>query len=284
MLDLKRTLKLISGGLLNPQQTWQEYLPDAGDWQKTALLLTVPLIVVAATGAYLLGLLGSDVSIMGRFRPTLVATLLTMVSSLVAAAVIALVFSVFAGVFGGKNNFAKGLAATTFAFIPGYIGQATMWLPWVGTLVSLGLFIYGMVLLWKVIPVYLDVPDGRRTGHYILSLLACIVAMFILSATLGRFLIPSMGAPAFSDFSRSNTPNSSSSPTVFGGLVRQGELMAAAEEDRYDPPGNGRLTKKQVAEFARVMARTEELQERKMQDLKQLAEKAEKNNSLYKAG
>ncbi len=64
---------------------------------------------------------------------------------------------------------------------------------------------------------------------------------------------------------------------MFGGVARQAELMTAAGEDRYDPPSNGRLSKNQVREFIRVMERTEELQEQKMAQLKELAEKADKD-------
>lgn len=280
MVDLKRTLSLISGGIFDSEQTWRNYLPEADNWQKTALLLTVPLIILAAVGAYIFGFLGGEASFFGRFRPTIVSTILTMITSAIAAVVIAFVVSALAGAFGGKNSFALGLAATTFAFIPGYIGQAVAWLPWVGGLLAFGLFIYGMVLLWKIIPIYLDVPGGKRTGHFILSLLAAIVAMFILSMTIGRLLMPSMGGAEFGGFSDSTSPDSRAPSGMFGGIARQAELMDAAGEDRYDPPSNGRLSKDQVREFIRVMERTEELQEQKMENLKELAEKADKDEAV----
>lgn len=193
MIDLNRTLSLVSGGLLDSEKTWRGYLPEADNWQKTASLLTGPLIVFAAVGAYIFGLLGSDVSLFGQFRPTIVSTILTMISSAIAAGVVAFVFSAMAGAFGGKNDFAHGLAATSFAFIPSYLGQAVTWLPWIGGWLAFGLFIYGFVLLWKVLPIYLAVPDGKRAAHYILSLVLSIVAMVIFSMTIGRLLFPSMG-------------------------------------------------------------------------------------------
>ncbi len=277
MVDLQRTLSLIRGGIFDSEQTWRNYLPEADNWQKTALLLTVPLIIFAAVGAYLFSFLGGEMSFFGRFRPTIVSTILTMIASAIAAAAVAFVVSALAGAFGGKSSFALGLSATTFAFIPGYIGQAVAWLPLIGGLLAFGLSIYGLVLLWKIIPIYLEVPDGKRTGHYILSLLASIVAMFILSMTIGRALMPSMGGPGFGGFSDSRGPDSSAPTGMFGGVARQAELMNAAGEDRYDPPSNGRLSKNQVREFIRVMVRTEELQKQKMAQLKELSEKADKD-------
>ncbi len=280
MIDLQRTLKLISGGLFDPEKTWRTYLPEAKNWQKTALLLTGPLIVLAALAAYVFGFLGSDLSMFGRFRPTIVSTLLSIVTGGIAAAVIALVISLLAGAFGGKNSFALGLAATTFAFIPGYLGQAVTWLPWIGGLLSIALSIYGLVLLWKIIPIYLAVPDGKRVGHYILSLVVTIVAMVIISMTVGRFLYPTMGGPSFGgqfDVPRSGSPASGG---LYGGIARQAELMSAADEDEYDPPSSGRLSRDQVLEFVRVMRRSEAVEQERLADLKEIAERAENDGDL----
>ena len=280
MIDLNRTLSLIKGGIFDPEKTWRDYLPDAENWQKTAFLLTGPLILIAAVVAYLLGLLGSDVSMFGRFRPTIVSTIMTMVSSAIVAVVVAWVVSALAGAFGGKSGFGLGLAATTFAFIPGYVGQALIWLPWIGGLLSFGLFIYALVLLWKAIPVFLAVPDSKRVGHYILSLVASIAAILIFSMTIGRFIGPTVSGPSFGDMFDASDSDTVSGGGLYGGLARQAELMAAADEDRYDPPSNGRLSEDQVREFIRVMNRSEELQQRKMKKLEQLAEKAERDEDV----
>ncbi len=246
MIDLARTFSLIRGGVFDPEKTWRDYLPEAEDWQKTAFLLTGPLIVLSAVAAYLIGLLGSGVSMFGLFRPTIISTVVSMVSSAVAAGVVAFIVSALAGAFGGKGSFALGLAATTFAFIPGYIGQAVLWVPWVGGLFALGLFIYSLVLLWKVIPIYLGVPDGKRTGHFILSIIGAIAAMIVLSITLGRFIGPSMPGPSFDRMPGSSSRDAPAHGGLYGGMARQAELMAAAEEDRYEPPSNGRIRKSQV--------------------------------------
>ncbi|MDJ0748227.1 MAG: Yip1 family protein [Woeseiaceae bacterium] len=280
MIDLARTFSLIRGGVFDPEKTWRDYLPEADDWQKTALLLTGPLIILSAVAAYLIGFLGSGVSLFGQFRPTIMTTIVAMISSAIAAGVVAFIVGALAGAFGGKGNFALGLAATTFAFIPGYIGQAVLWVPWVGGLLALGLFIYSLVLLWKIIPIFLGVPDGKRTGHFILSLIGSVAAMIVLSITLGRFMGPSMPGPSFGGMPDMSSPGSSVDGGLYGGLARQGELMAAAEEDRYEPPSNGRVSKSQVREFIRVMQRTEELQQQKMKQLEELAERAENDEEV----
>lgn len=281
MFDLNRTVQLIKGGLFDSEATWQSYLPEADNWQKTAMLLTGPLIILAAVLGYVVGLVGSDASVFG-FRPTIQSTIIGIITGAVAAAVVALIFSVMAGMFGGKSSFARGLAATSFAFIPGYLGQVLAWLPWIGGLVALGLFIYALVLLWRIIPVYLEVPDGKRTGHYILSLVATIVVMVVISVLLRPVMGPSTSG--FGDVWQPSSGSSSSGSSgvggVLGGAMRQAELMAAAEEDRYDPPSDGKLDEDQVEAFIRVVARAEELLNEKRERLVEISEKADRDEEL----
>jgi hypothetical protein len=79
MLDLNRTIALTKGALFDAEPTWRAYLPEAGDWQKTAFLLTGPLIIASVVIAYLLGLVSSDMSLFG-LRPTIVSSLLNVVT------------------------------------------------------------------------------------------------------------------------------------------------------------------------------------------------------------
>lgn len=278
MIDLNRTLQLVRGALFDAEATWRTYLPEAGDWKKTALLLTLPLVVAAAVIGYLIALIGSDTSIFAPFRPTLMTSALSIVTGAVAAAIFAFIYSAFSGLLGGKTGFGLGLAATTLAFVPGYLGQALSWLPWIGWLLGLGLAIYSLVLLWRIIPIYLEVPDSKRAVHYIVSLIACIAVMFILSTTIMRPFYPSdIGSP-FEGMSGSDSGGSASG--LFGGIARQAELMEAAEKDSYSPPKDGKLTDRQVKEFIRVMERVDEAMADKEEQMRNIAERAEKDEQM----
>lgn len=279
MFDLTRTLELVKGALFDAETTWRAYLPEAGDWKKTAFLLTGPLIVASTVIAYLLGLTSSDASIFGQFRPTITSSVFNIIAGAIAAGVIAFIVSSLAGVFGGKNSFALGLAAITLAFVPGYVGQALAWLPWIGGPLALGLAIYGLVLLWRIIPIYLEVPQSKRAGHYILSLIASIVVMAIIGNVAGPIVYGSSPGTTMGGMSQTESPGSRTGG-MFGGAIRQAELMAAAEEDRYSPPSDGEVTDRQVQEFIRVMDRAAELQADKEKRLQALAEKADRDEQM----
>lgn len=277
MIDLNRSLGLIKGALVDPEATWQGYLPESDDWKRTAALLTGPLIVLSALLGYVLGLVSSGASVFG-FRPTILSTIAGIITGAIAAGVIAFIVSSLAGVFGGKNDFAKGLAAISLAFVPGYLGQVLGWLPWIGGLVALALFIYALVLLWRIIPTYLEVPDGRRAGHYISTILLTIVVMMVLS-----FLLRPLLGPASVRIDRGTEIGSTDSGVgggMFSNVMRQAEIIAAAEEDRYQPPSDGELDEDQVEEFIRVMQRADEIMNERGERMRELAERAEQNEDM----
>lgn len=280
MIDFNRTLQLVLGALFDAEATWRSYLPEAGDWKKTAALLTGPLIIASVVLGYLVALIGSDSSMFGQFRPTLLTSAFSIITGAIAAVVVAFIFSAISGLFGGKSAFALGLAATSLAFVPGYLGQALAWLPWIGGLLALGLGIYALVLLWRIIPIYLEVPDGKRAGHYIVSLIASIAVFFVLSATVGRVLYPSQPGSPFAGMPGAESRDSGGDFGTFGGMARQAELIAAAEEDQYTPPADGRLTDGQVREYIRVMGRVGEILAEKEAQMREIAERAERDEQM----
>lgn len=285
MFDINRTIKLVTGALTNAQATWQSYRPDASDWKKTAFLLTGPLIVAAAVISYLLSLVFSDSAMFPQLQPTLLSTVGTIIMGAIGACVVAFIFSALAGVFGGKSSFALGLAAATLAFVPGYVGQALSWLPWIGGLLSIGLGIFALVQLWKIIPLYLEVPDGKRALHYIVSLVATIVVMVLVGSVVSPILYgPDAGSPfdAVSRMESSSSPDSSaeSSGGMFRDIGRAAAIMEEAEKDTYDPPADGKLTERQMRDYVAVMQAVAAERAKKMEEMEAMAEKVDEDGEV----
>jgi len=272
MLDINRTVKLVSGALLDREATWSAYLPEAADWKKTAILLTGPLIVVSALVAYAIGLVTGG----GMFRPTIASTILTIVMGAIGAGVVSFIVSFLAGTFGGKSSFALGLAAVTLAFVPGYVGQALVWLPWVGGLLALGLGIYSLVQLWQIIPSYLEVPPEKRTLHYVATIIATIVVMAVLSSVIR----PSMPGAAGPFGGSGYDPATGMLP---GGMGRHAAVIEAAGKDEYAPPADGRLTERQVETYVAVMQKVNKAMAESVERLEAMEEKAGKDDRVSAA-
>lgn len=285
MFELNRTIKLATGALFDREATWQSYLPEAGDWKKTAFLLTGPLIIASAIVSYLLSLVFADSGMFPMFRPTILSTIGTIITGAITAGVVGFIFSALAGAFGGRNSFALGLAATTLAFVPGYLGQALSWLPWIGGLLALGLAIFALVQLWKIIPIYLEVPDSKRTVHFIVSIVATIVVMLIVGRIVNPIIYgPGAGSPfdAMPGIESSSRSESSSERAggMFNDMTRRAAIVAEAQEDTYTLPADGRLTEEQVQNFVSVMQIVADEQATTMRAIEELAEKADEDEQI----
>jgi hypothetical protein len=265
MLDFQKTLDLIKNGLLEPRTTWESYAGENRSWQDTALLLTAPLVLGSFVLAGVLSLIFGRHGAFGA-GTGLGGWLAGLIMAFVGIAVAAFVFSYLAGLFRGRHDFNRGLAAVSLAAIPGYLGNIVGVVPFIGWLVSLALGIVSLVFLYKIIPIYLGVPQEKRVLHYVASLVSCFILMLILGTVLGagNMMDPRGGA---------SLPDQQPPQTgMFGGIERYARLMEQAQQQEYEPPADGRISEEQMTRYMEVMRKAAELRDEQMTDVEQLSE------------
>ena len=264
MFDPNKTLKLIKGGLLDSNPTWQSYLAENKNWKDTFIGLTGPMILVSVLLSAILGWLFSSFSMFGS-QSGIGFTLLKLISAIIGILLASFIFSFLASVFKGKHNFNKGLAALSLAAIPGFIGGIFSTLPYIGWLIGLALGILSLVFLYKIIPSYLEVPQEKRILHFIVSLIATFIVAFIINAILGVGAYKS-GALDGNSLG-SSAPKSSS---ILGGLGRQVDLIEQADNDRYSAPSDGKVTENQMANLIINLKKTKNYRKSQEEKLKNL--------------
>lgn len=274
MFDIKKTIDLIKGGLLEPRATWQSYLGENRGWQETAILLTLPMIIVAFVLAGILSWIFGSMYMFGRGG--IGFWLINLVMAAIAIAAAGFIFSYLAGVFKGRHDFNKGLAAVSLAAIPGYVGTVLGTLPWIGWIISLALGIVSLVFLYQIIPSYLEVPDDKRVLHYVVSLVATLVIMMVLGAIVGA---GGMSGMSGMQQGVSTTDHQPAQSGVVGNIQRHARMMEQAEQDRYDPPADGKITEQQMAGFMDVMRKAAEIQGEHAERMKSLSEQYTEKDS-----
>jgi len=266
MLDIQKTFELIRNGLFEPRATWQSCLAEDRGWRDTTMVLTLPLILASYVLAGLLSLIfGGRGSLAAG--PGIGSWVLSLILAVAGIAVTAFIFSYLAGVFRGRHDFDRGLAAVSLAAIPGCVGNIVAVVPFIGWLVSLVLGIVSLVFLYRIIPVFLQVPEDKRVLHFVASLVSTMVAMLILSAVLGAGFI---GAPPDQLSTSQSQPGQ---PGMFGQIERHARLMEQAEQQRYEPPADGRITEAQMQGYMTVMRKTAEIREERRAEMQRLGEK-----------
>ncbi len=264
MFDINKTLKLIKGGLLDSNRTWQSYLAEDQDWKDTFTELTGPMILVSIILSAILSWLFSSFSVFG-LQSGMGFTLLRLVSTVIGILLASFIFSYFAGVFKGKYNFNKGLAALSLAAIPAFLGGILNTIPYIGWLIGLALGILSLVFLYKIIPPYLEVPNNKRILHFIVSLIATFIIVFIINMILG------IGTYRSATFDSNRVGSSTSrSSSILGGLGRQTDLIEQADNDNYSAPSNGKITENQMAKLIGYLKKAKDYrvsQEEKLNNL-----------------
>lgn len=272
--DIKKTLNLIKGGLLDPRNTWNSYLEKDPAWQDTAIQLTGPLLAANVLLTLIFSRLSGGYVYFGYGQNFLAALVSGLVFAAIGFAVVVAVFCFLASVFKGKSHFSRAFAAVSLAVIPGWVaGVVGALIPWVGWLISLAGFVLSLVYLYRIIPLALEVPEDKRVVHFIASIVCIFVINLILAAVLGT------GSMARGFGSRDFMPGDGDTPVFGSGMLgemeRQGRLIEAAQADRYEPPSDGRLSESQVEAFASVARKTQALQEEYAEDMQKLNEELE---------
>jgi len=259
MIDINKTLTLVKSGLFEPRETWKNYLQEERTWEETAMLLTLPLIILSTVTSAVLSYFFSSYSILGA-QTGFGSIILGLIMAIIGITVASFVFSYLAGVFGGKYNFNKGFAALSLAAIPSYIGSILGSLPFVGVLLSLVLAIVGIIFLYKIIPSYLDVPQDKRVLHFIASLFVTFIPMMLIASILG------MGNSPMLD----DTGYKITSGGFLGAIERQANLVEQAEKDRFIAPANGKITEQQMQRLYSTLEKAQlyqDAQSEKMEDM-----------------
>jgi hypothetical protein len=185
-------IKWIQGILLTPDATVAEYRGLEAPWQRTLMEVTVPVVVVAYVLGFVVSLVTGGAMSFGASASAPFWFVVSMVWSLGFVFVAAFVFDLFAGNFGGERSFDRAFAMVSLALIPGVLGGLLAPLPWIGWLLSLAATIYGLVLLYRFVPIFLAVPDANRVTHFVVALVVCIAANLVAAAVIGGAAATSM--------------------------------------------------------------------------------------------
>ncbi len=187
MPDLSKTTYYLKGALTDPKTIWDQYNNENADWKTTAKQITVPLVVASAVLTYLFSLLFSSYqpySVMtGSFR----FFILSLVFTLIGYFIFSWITGHLAGYFKGQKNFDKSLAAVSLAAVPAAVGSVLGTLPFIGPILSIVLSIYSLVLLYRNIPVFLQVPQENRVKHFISTLVLSFIVGILLSMVMQLF-------------------------------------------------------------------------------------------------
>lgn len=259
MFDIQATIKWVKAVLTDPNAAASEYKQLEAPWLQSFVQIVLPVYVVAFAVGTLVSITTGGSFLYAGFTAGLFV--FSLIWTLAWTLVIAFIFDYAGGMFDASRNYDRAYALVALAIVPAALGNAVGALPWLGWLLSLGLGIYSMMLAYRFVPIFIEgLAEESRTKHFVVSIIAAIVVNVLVSMVLGAMFAPSIMNSA--TFSESNRAASDTGVGLFGGVGRQAEIADAAGMDRYDPPGDGKLTDDQVRFFADTLKKTRDLRDR----------------------
>lgn len=252
MIDINELKTLFLGAITDPEQTWATFRQNQPDAQRVFLAYTLPLVlgstIAAAVLAFVFGTQGLVFSAGRSFTAMLQEMLVGSLAGCIGIGLLAGITLWLARLFGGEGRFDAALSMSTLAAVPGFLSNIPGALPWIGWLILLAGGIYSLILLYKAIPVFLQLESGRRPLHYICSLVLMLVVNFVLGAMFGGLL----GNSDERAMREALSGGTSTSDGLFGNIEAMAALYEAADNDRYEAPGDGEVSGEQLRDFLRV--------------------------------
>jgi uncharacterized protein YneF (UPF0154 family) len=297
-------LSKLQRAILKPEPLWEEEVAHAQAWDQFYKSTVLPVIAVAALlSAVLFKIFGYHLPMIGIVRPSVTDMLLQIAGAIVMYSISLLVLgwiaAWLAGMMGGKNDFNRAVSMLFWISVPSFLGQILGTLPMVGWVISLGMGLYSLVLLYRAIPVFMDVSVTDRVKHFIFFLIASFVVSILLGTTLGRIFTPrdmlqsirpDVIVPPQTEKSTKALPHKSTSKSSDNPVEDYMESMAKgdynkdviekAKQDQFTPPADGRLTKAQVEHFLTLAKKVKIVEKEQAQKLKEKYDKKEQSDEF----
>lgn len=181
--------------LLTPKTEWDVVNNETPDTTKILTSYIIPLVAVGTVAAFIgWGLIGK--SYYGfKIKSTELGiryALITLIAGIASTFLMAFVVDALAPTFKSEKNFGKSFQLAAYSYTAGWVGGILNIMPSlaiVGSLIGL----YGLYLLYLGLPKLKKTPQDQVTSYFVASLVAMIVASFVIALILTSILIPNVG-------------------------------------------------------------------------------------------
>lgn len=176
-------LARVKGILLQPKSEW---LKIDGEFATTKSLFTRYAMILAAIGPVCSLLGGQLMPIMGMKLSIVGAIVVALVSygmSLLGVFLLGLIINALAPNFGGTANKVQAMKLAVYSWTAAWLAGVFGLIPMLGILAILGL--YSFYLLFVGLPILMKVPEDKKVGYFIVTVIAGVVMYFIISAIVG---------------------------------------------------------------------------------------------------
>ena len=182
--------------LLTPKTEWDVVNSETPNTQSILTTYVIPLVAIGAIASFIgWGFIGKSYSYgFGSVKVSGVSlgiryALIALIGGIAGCFLLAFVIDALAPTFKSEKDFGRSFQLAAYSSTAGWVGAVLNILPSlaiIGSLVGL----YGLYLLYLGLPKLKKTPQEQSTGYFIASLVAMIVASFVIGLILAAILVP----------------------------------------------------------------------------------------------
>lgn len=187
--------------LIAPKTEWEVINGETATPGSLLMTYVLPLSIIGAAGGLLKGLFVSG-TLLGGFgmKYFIVTALVALIASLAAYFITVIFVDLLAPSFGSEKNIGKSAQLVAYAGTASYVGGLLSFIPFIGWLISLAAWGYGIYLMYLGIGPLKKTPEDKKVLYMLVVYVILIVLYFILIAILGAVLYAALGLTAVSMF------------------------------------------------------------------------------------
>jgi hypothetical protein len=176
--------------LITPKTEWEVINSETATPQSLLMSYILPLVIVAAVGPLLTGLLFPGLF---GFKYFLISAIIAFVSQIAAYYISVIVIDMLAPSFGSEKNMGKSAQLVAYAATPAYLAGLLSFIPVLGILILIAGWIYGVYLMYLGIGPLKKTPEDKKVVYLLVAYVIWIAINFIITAILGAILFASLG-------------------------------------------------------------------------------------------
>ncbi|MFZ1259749.1 MAG: Yip1 family protein [Chitinophagaceae bacterium] len=182
--------------LLTPKTEWDVVNSETPNTQSILTTYVVPLVAIGAIASFIgWGFIGKSYSYgFGSVKVSGVSlgiryALIALIGGIAGCFLLAFVIDALAPTFKSEKDFGRSFQLAAYSSTAGWVGAVLNILPSLAIIGSL-IGLYGLYLLYLGLPKLKKTPQEQSTGYFIASLVAMIVASFVIGLILAAILVP----------------------------------------------------------------------------------------------
>ncbi|MEO7045217.1 MAG: Yip1 family protein [Ferruginibacter sp.] len=180
--------------LITPKTEWEVINTESATSASLFTGYVLPLSIFAALGTVIKYFVFTGTILGGYGMKFIIASaVIAFVASIAAYYLTVIIVDMLAPSFNSEKNMGKSAQLVAYSGTPSYVGSFLSFIPFIGWLISLAAWVYGIYLMYLGIGPMKKTPEDKKVVYILVAYIIMIAIYFIIAAILGAIIFAALG-------------------------------------------------------------------------------------------